>query len=69
MITASCPECHQSIDIASDLEIGQQVMCQSCHMCFEVTWLFPLHLDYLEISEQIDTTTEYDDRQDDDRQI
>jgi uncharacterized protein YbaR (Trm112 family) len=55
MITISCPECQQKIDLDSDPKIGQHITCQSCKTDFQVTWLFPICLDYLEISDQVST--------------
>lgn len=53
MITVSCPECQQQIDLDSDPKIGQRTTCRSCKKDFQVTWLFPIFLDYLEITDQI----------------
>ncbi|MFH1633203.1 MAG: lysine biosynthesis protein LysW [Chloroflexota bacterium] len=55
MVSVSCPECRQQIDLDSNPEIGQQVTCQSCNVDLEVIWLFPVCLDYLEIKEQFST--------------
>ncbi len=48
MITASCPECKEPILLASTPQIGQQLICANCKNDFEVTWLFPIILDYKE---------------------
>ena len=48
MVTVLCPECHVSIKLEPNPEIGQRVTCQSCHTDLEVTWLFPVSLDLLE---------------------
>ena len=50
MIKVSCPECRQPINLESEQHIGQQVICNSCHTQLEVTWLFPVSLDYPETS-------------------
>ena len=55
MVTISCPECQQQIDLISDLSIGQQATCQSCNTDFVVTWLFPIYLDYLEVAEVVES--------------
>ena len=52
MIQSACPECKQLIEITADPEIGQQFLCTACDTVFEVTWLFPISLDYLEASYQ-----------------
>jgi uncharacterized protein YbaR (Trm112 family) len=46
MINATCPECKQLINWDSMPEIGQQLMCVNCSNMLEVTWLFPVFLDY-----------------------
>lgn len=48
MITATCPECKEPIHFASTPQIGQQLICVHCKNDLEVTWLFPVSLDYLE---------------------
>jgi uncharacterized protein YbaR (Trm112 family) len=53
MVKVACPECQQRIDLDSEPKIGQHITCQSCKTEFQVTWLFPICLDYLEITEQI----------------
>ncbi len=53
MVTISCPEFRQTIDLDVNLKIGQQAACQFCHTDFMGTWLFPICLDYLETEEQI----------------
>ena len=55
MVTISCPECQQPIDLVSNLNIGQQATCKSCNTDFVVTWLFPINLDYLDVAEIIKT--------------
>ena len=52
MVTISCPECQSQIQINSDTEIGQRVICQSCNVILEVTWLFPIEVDFTEDVEQ-----------------
>ena len=46
-----CPDCRQPLDLSADPEIGQHLTCEHCHAVLEVTWLFPLSLDFLEIKE------------------
>ena len=53
MITSTCPECKHLINLFSLPEIGQQLICENCNNMFEVTWLFPVFLDYLEREEKI----------------
>ena len=48
MITATCPECKQLVNLVSIPEIGQQLICVNCNSYLEVTWLFPVILDYLD---------------------
>jgi hypothetical protein len=45
MVSASCCECNQLIEIEPIPEIGQVVKCKHCNNVFEVTWLFPLRID------------------------
>jgi len=56
MVKVSCPTCNQSINLVSDQHIGQQIMCHSCHTQLEVTWLFPISLDYPEPTESDSTS-------------
>lgn len=48
MITVSCPECKNGINLDSSPEIGQLTKCTSCQTVLEVTWLYPISLDYQE---------------------
>jgi hypothetical protein len=48
LISATCPECIEPIHFTSTLQIGQQLICENCKNDFEVTWLFPISLDYLD---------------------
>ena len=48
MVKIACPDCQQDIDLDANLYIGQQVRCLACHTELEVTWLFPICLDYPE---------------------
>jgi len=48
MITVNCPECKNIIQINSTPEIGHLVQCGSCQTVLEVTWLYPVSLDYQE---------------------
>ena len=45
MIT-KCPLCKGEIEVNGDPNIGSQVKCLHCYSDFEVTWLYPLTLDY-----------------------
>ncbi len=56
MISVPCPNCKQQIDMDIDLKIGKRVTCQACNMDLVVTWLFPVSLDFLEISENFSET-------------
>ena len=58
MLTISCPECQRLIEFDSEPKIGQETTCQSCDKDLVVTWLFPVSLDSLEISEQIEADLE-----------
>jgi hypothetical protein len=51
MLTVTCPQCQRQIDLDSDPEIGQCLICKSCHAILEVTWLFPVDVDFLENSD------------------
>ena len=48
MIITKCPLCKGAIEVSEDPNIGLQLMCIHCSTDFEVTWLFPFTLDYLE---------------------
>jgi hypothetical protein len=52
-ILVSCPECKQSIELNSDLIVGQHATCPSCNTELVVTWLFPICLDYQETKEPV----------------
>ncbi len=52
MITASCPECKNQINLDTNPEIGQTIKCATCQTILEVIWLYPLSLDYPEYSQQ-----------------
>ena len=44
-----CPSCKKEFEIADEEpEIRRRLTCPHCQMLFEVTWLYPLTLDYLE---------------------
>ena len=53
MVTVACLDCGQPIELNPNPEIGQRVTCQSCTVELEVTWLFPVCLDYLENTQEI----------------
>ena len=48
-----CLDCQHPLDFGSDPEIGQQQVCPQCNAVLEVTWLFPLSLDYPEVKAPI----------------
>ena len=48
MITVACCECNYKIEIDSTPEIGQVITCRNCNTVFEITWLFPIGIDYQE---------------------
>jgi NAD-dependent SIR2 family protein deacetylase len=48
MITVACIECGYQIEIDSNPEIGQLAKCRNCNSVFEITWLFPIGIDYQE---------------------
>lgn len=44
-----CPSCKISFDIADEEpEIRRQLVCPHCQKYFEVTWLYPLTIDFVE---------------------
>jgi phage FluMu protein Com len=44
-----CPSCQNEFEIAEEEpEILRRLTCPHCQMVFEVTWLYPLTLDFLE---------------------
>jgi hypothetical protein len=55
MVKVTCPTCSQPINLESDQHIGQRIVCHSCHTQLEVTWLFPVCLDYPETTESDST--------------
>ncbi len=48
MILAECPNCCSHIEIKDVPVIGQQVECFYCDVQLEITWLYPVTLDYPE---------------------
>lgn len=50
MITASCPQCANRIEIQVNPEVGQQLRCQNCQAPLVITWLYPVCLDFLDES-------------------
>jgi lysine biosynthesis protein LysW len=55
MITASCPECDNDIFFEETPEIGQVLICVNCQAVLEVTWLFPISLDFQEKYPKVST--------------
>lgn len=44
-----CPSCLEQFEIADEEpEIRRRLTCPHCQMIFEVTWLYPLTLDFVE---------------------
>ena len=60
MITASCPECTRKINLDSTPEIIQLLKCSYCQNVLEVTWLFPIILDYKEKTANISAKQDKD---------
>jgi hypothetical protein len=60
MITITCLDCKQPITLNFTPEVGQLIKCSNCSREFEVTWLFPLRIDYQEIDGQISATQKRD---------
>jgi len=48
MILAECPNCCTHIEIKDVPVIGLQVFCYYCNVQLEITWLYPVTLDYPE---------------------
>jgi hypothetical protein len=48
MILAECPNCCSHIEIKDVPLIGHPVICFYCNVQLEITWLFPVTLDYPE---------------------
>jgi predicted Zn finger-like uncharacterized protein len=45
----NCPSCQNKFVIADEEpDINKRLTCPHCHQIFEVTWLYPFTLDYLE---------------------
>jgi hypothetical protein len=38
----------EEIEVSEDPNIGLQLKCLHCHTTVEVTWLFPLTLDFID---------------------
>lgn len=53
MVIVSCPECENRIHLDSKPVIGQRAACEDCQTVFEVTWLFPICLDYLDYEKPV----------------
>ena len=51
MVTGLCPKCRAVVEVGSELEIGKRVICENCSTALEITWLFPICLDYQELSD------------------
>jgi len=47
-MTTRCPSCMEEIEVSEDPNIGLQLKCLHCHTTVEVTWLFPLTLDFID---------------------
>ena len=44
-----CPSCKKDFDIYDEEpEINRQLVCPHCQQHFEVTWLYPLTIDFIE---------------------
>jgi uncharacterized protein YbaR (Trm112 family) len=54
MLTAPCPNCKHRLILNSIPEIGQRLVCENCQEHLEVTWLFPLALDYEVVNDERD---------------
>ena len=52
MLTAICPACKQKLIFNTIPEIGFRLVCDNCKEHLEVTWLFPLAIDYEELNEE-----------------
>lgn len=51
MINGICPACQSNFEIEKEPDLGIKVTCPECFVTYEVTWLFPLTLDYLDLDE------------------
>lgn len=51
MITGTCPACQSRFEIEEEPDLGIKVTCPECSITYEVTWLYPFTLDYLEVTE------------------
>ena len=51
MIHGICPVCKSRIEIEIEPDLGIRVSCPDCTVTYEVTWLYPITLDYLETNE------------------
>jgi len=63
-----CPNCDQKVFINNEPEIGDHVMCETCHTELVVTWLNPLELliiDY-EDYESFDNYEDYEEDEEED---
>ena len=45
---AYCLNCQLLVKIESSPYLGQRVDCSNCGMTFEIIWLYPITLDYVE---------------------
>jgi hypothetical protein len=48
MVIAECPNCNAHIEIEPIPVIGLPVECYCCNVKLEVTWLYPVALDFPE---------------------
>lgn len=51
MIHGICPACQSRFEIEIEPDLGIRVTCPDCSVTYEVTWLYPITLDYLETNE------------------
>jgi lysine biosynthesis protein LysW len=51
MIHGICPACQSRFEIEEEPDLGIRVTCPDCSVTYEVTWLYPFTLDYLETNE------------------
>lgn len=49
LMVIECPACHSKLQLCDeDADIKKKLTCPHCHTQLEVTWLFPLTLDFYE---------------------
>lgn len=47
-VRTRCLACQVAIDVGPHPDLGQRVICPACNTAFDIVWLYPVHLDWLD---------------------